>query len=98
LRRIVARNYQEIGQALDALAEGKCDAVVYDAPLLRYEVHRQFDRSLFVLPSEFERQDYAFAMPPDSPIRENVNQALLRIKASPEWQDELARLLGGSSR
>lgn len=93
-RRIFARDYLNIREALDALAEGKCDAVVYDAPLLRYEVRRQFEDTLFVLPTEFERQDYAIALPPDSPIREAVNQALLRIKANPKWEEELANLLG----
>jgi ABC-type amino acid transport substrate-binding protein len=49
------------------------------------------------LPTEFERQDYAFALPPDSPIREAVNQAILRIIASPEWEEELVDLLGERS-
>jgi hypothetical protein len=67
------------------------------SPLLRYEVRRHFEDMLFVLPTEFERQDYAIALPPGSPIREAVNQAILRIVASPEWEEELIHLLGERS-
>lgn len=93
-RRLYARTHADVLSALNALADGACDAVVYDAPLLRYQVHRRFEETLFVLPTEFERQDYAFALPPDSKLREPVNQALLRIKDNPEWEAQLADLLG----
>lgn len=93
-RKIVARHYAQVIDALDALAEGTCDAVVYDAPLLRYRVHQRFADTLFVLATEFERQDYAFALPPGSRLREPVNQALLRITDAPEWQERLTDLLG----
>lgn len=93
-RRVYARTHPDIETALAALREGECDAVVYDAPVLRYEVHRRHASQLFVLPAVFERQDYAFALPPGSPLRETVNQALLRTTSSPEWEDTLAELLG----
>ena len=94
IRRIIARGHSNVVQALESLAAGECDAVVYDAPLLRYQVQEQFRATLYVLPTEFERQDYAFALPPESELREPVNQALLRIKGSPDWESRLAEFLG----
>ncbi|TWT99970.1 Cyclic nucleotide-gated potassium channel [Botrimarina colliarenosi] len=93
-RRIYARGEPDIDAALEDLIEGRVDAVVYDAPVLRYEVHNRFEEEVVVLPAEFERQDYAFALPPNSPLRETVNQALLRTTSDADWSDSLARLLG----
>lgn len=93
-RGVRARGYPDVASALEALAEGDCEAVVYDAVVLRYQVQHQHAEELYVLSTEFEFQDYALALPPDSPLREPVNQALLRIKATEPWQDLLDRLLG----
>lgn len=93
-RRIYYRSHPDIDSALDSLNKGDCDTVVYDAPVLRYEVHNKFPDSLFVLPSVFERQDYAFALAPDSQLRETVNQALLRTTSEVDWESTIADLLG----
>ncbi|QDU87050.1 Cyclic nucleotide-gated potassium channel [Pirellulimonas nuda] len=94
LRRVAFRTHAELAGALDALQAGRCDAVVYDAPLLRYEVHGRDADAMSVLPTVFARQDYAFALPPSSPIRETVNQALLRATSSGAWDESLEELLG----
>ncbi len=96
LRHIVSRQYPDVVAALATLRDGDCEAVVYDAPILCYETYRRFAGELIVLPARFERQDYAFALPTDSPLRERINQALLRRIASPEWKDVLAGYLGES--
>ncbi|MEO0529347.1 MAG: transporter substrate-binding domain-containing protein [Planctomycetota bacterium] len=93
-RRLPSRRYDDVEAALDALARNDCDAVVYDAAVLRYKVQLDHDDRLVVLPSEFERQDYAIAMPPNSELREPINQAILRIKADPDWELRLRQLLG----
>lgn len=93
-RRITAKRFADVDAMLGALARGDCDAAVYDAAVLRYQIGRTFEGQLIVLPSEFERQDYAIALPQDSPLREPVNQAILRIKADPDWQSRLDNVLG----
>ena len=50
-------NYPDPAVGLKALSNHKVDAVVYDAPILRYYVHQRFSGSLTVLPKTFERQD-----------------------------------------
>ena len=80
--------------ALEALAQGDFDAVVYDAPLLRYQVRQQFGGRLNALPSSFERQDYGIALPQGSPHREAINRVLLESLKDPAWEELLYRYLG----
>lgn len=82
--------------ALDALAAGNVDAVVYDAPLLHYYIQQRDDDGLMVLPGMFERQDYAFALPEDSPLQEAVNRQLLVLTSEPAWENMLSRYLGNT--
>ncbi len=79
--------------ALDALAEGRVDATVYDRPILRYLTHHG-KGGLAVLPQTFARQDYAIALPQGSALREPIDLAMLEIIADPAWQNVLERYLG----
>jgi len=83
-----------LGDALASLASGALDAVVYDLPILRYQARQRFGRRLAVLPVVFERQLYAIALPPDSPLREPINRALLARTTTPDWQRQLDGYLG----
>jgi ABC-type amino acid transport substrate-binding protein len=96
LRRfgIPARTYATLEEGLEAVAQGHVDAVVYDAPLLKYLVRSQFAGRVDVLPVTFERQDYGFALPPGSPLREPINRALLRVIRSEAWSANVRRYLG----
>ncbi len=62
-----------------ALKNGDVQAVVYDAPVLQYEAGKMNDEKLQMVGSVFERQNYAFALQQDSPLRERLNQALLKL-------------------
>lgn len=93
-RRIYYRSHSDIEKAIASLERGECDAVVYDEPVLRYEVHQRKENRLFVLPTVFDQQDYAIALPPGSPLRETVNQTLLRVTSGPDWETTLTDLLG----
>ena len=62
--------------------------------MLRYEAREHFSGEIHVLPVIFERQDYAFALPTGSPLREHVNQALLRSIGDPDWKEVLVEYLG----
>ncbi|AKJ94463.1 ABC transporter substrate-binding protein [Thioalkalivibrio versutus] len=88
------RDHADLSSALDAVANGHADAMVYDAPLLRYQVREHFGGQLEVLPVEFLRQDYALALPQGSPLRAPMNVAILEILESDEWQRVLRRYLG----
>lgn len=91
---VPARPYQSAEKALEALARGERDAVVYDAPILKYISHQSHEGMIHVLPELLQRQDYAFALPAKSELREPINRSLLRIINSPEWTARLTRYLG----
>lgn len=93
-RHIAFARYSNPLDALRALEAGALDAVVYDAPILRFDIHAGFNGRLRVLPSTFERQYYGIALPNGSPLREEINRALLARVEAPEWAGVLARYLG----
>jgi polar amino acid transport system substrate-binding protein len=86
--------YDTPDAALAALAGNEIDAVVYDAPILRYAVRQRFGPILEVLPAVFEHQYYGIALPEGSPLLEPINEALLRRTSTPEWNALLQRYLG----
>lgn len=94
-RQISVAEFDSAEDALDALANGRVDAVVYDEPILRYRVHKRGDNKLRVLPEIFQSQNYAIALPPESPLREPLNQLVLEKTSGPSWQDLLYRYFGG---
>lgn len=71
--------YTTVGEGIQALRDGGVQAVVFDAPVLQYETGKLSDESLQMVGPVFERQNYAFALQPDSPLRERLNQALLTL-------------------
>jgi len=81
-------------EALQALAHGSVDAVVYDEPILRYLILTEFHGNLYVLPNTFDEQIYGLALPPGSQLREPINRALLAETGSPAWHELLIRYLG----
>lgn len=92
--RLSFRAKPSLKDALDALAGGAVDAVVYDAPILSYQIHRRLDDRLSVLSARLERQDYGIALPPGSVLREAINHALLESLRDPAWKESLFRYLG----
>jgi len=87
------RGLTTLAQALDSLSRHEVDAVVYDAPLLSYQISLLHNQELKLLDAIFARQNYAIAMPTGSPWRKPVNEALLALLNTPAWQDELEQWL-----
>lgn len=80
---------------LSAVADGRADAFVYDAPILRYYLAEDsaLRDKVTVLPNTVERQDYAIALPQGSPLRERINRALLKRVLAPSWKQELDKYM-----
>ena len=97
-RNILFAKHPDVDAALRSLSAGKCDAVVYDAPILKYQTYQNWSGEAYVLPATFERQNYAFALPSDSELREPINQVLLRQTSSPKWEEVLATYFGESQQ
>jgi ABC-type amino acid transport substrate-binding protein len=84
-----------LDQALAALDAGTVDAVVYDAPLMRYTISQRYARRLQVLPLVLARQDYAFALPRNSTLRRDINSSLLKRINRGDWHERLKQYFGG---
>ncbi len=70
------RTYPDAVAGLRDLESGAIEAFVYDAPLLELAITEHFSDRLRILPHTFQRQDYAFALPTKSPLREEINRRL----------------------
>jgi len=92
--RISYLPYKTPQEGLIALKKGDIDALVYDEPMLRYYIHRDYPGSLHVLPKLMLRQDYGIALTSNSPVREQINVVLLQKIREKAWQDEIIRYLG----
>jgi len=89
----------DIDTAMQALADKKAGAVVYDAPLIRYwlTTHEQVKDKLGLVGSPFARQHYGFAMPIESPLRKSVNTAMLELRGEGYLEQLEQRWFGGST-
>jgi ABC-type amino acid transport substrate-binding protein len=86
--------HESPGEALSALSQGRLDAVVYDKPILRYLARTEIGPDIRMLPHTLDQQQYAIALPEGSPLREELNRALLAVIDGPDWRETLAAHLG----
>jgi polar amino acid transport system substrate-binding protein len=95
---INGRTFSDRQELLAALDDGRLDAVVSDGAILKYMIKKAKAEgryeTLSVLPFVFEKQNYAFALPDESPHLEKLYQALLSIRETPEWKKELVKYIG----
>jgi polar amino acid transport system substrate-binding protein len=95
---INSRTFSDRQKLLAALDDGRLDAVVGDDAVLKYKIKEAQAEgryeTLSVLPFVFEKQNYAFAMPDESPYLEKLNQALLSVRDTPAWAVEIVKYIG----
>ena len=93
-RQIFFRPFETPSEGLAALKNGTIDAFVYDKPILRYLITREYHGVLKVLEKSFLNQDYAIALPAGSNLREPLNRYLLKATGDPQWYRTLQQYLG----
>jgi polar amino acid transport system substrate-binding protein len=86
--------YEQVEGGYDALLTGTVDAVVYDAPNLLYYAKHQGQGQVAVVGKLFVPQDYAVAVRQGSPLRKQINLALVRLNDSGEAQGIRAKWFG----
>jgi ABC-type amino acid transport substrate-binding protein len=84
--------YPDVAAGLAAVARGEIDAFVHDEPILAWEIGKV--QGVVMAPVSFAPQDYAIVLPPESPMRETVNRALLEVMTSDQWPAIQRRYLG----
>jgi polar amino acid transport system substrate-binding protein len=92
--RISYRKFATLQDGLDALRERKLDAFVYDKPMLAWAIQQGYSSSIELLDASFDPQQYAFAIPTNSPLRKVLDVALLDAIHSGWWEQTIFRYLG----
>jgi len=79
---------------LQALRTHALDAFVYDKPLLAWIIHTQFASSVELIDTTFETQEYAIALPTNSPLAKPLNVGILQAVEGDWWQPTVFRYIG----
>lgn len=94
MMRIAYRKYDTPDDGLKALRAHALDAFVYDKPLLSWIIRQQYSSSIELIDTTFETQEYAFALPGNSPLEKPLNVAILGAIESDWWQPTVFRYVG----
>lgn len=86
-------NIDDCYQALD---DGKVDAVVFDSPVLRYYVNGEGAGVADLAGSVFQSEDYGLAFEQGSPLRKDVDEALLAMRQDGTYDQLKDKYFGGS--
>jgi polar amino acid transport system substrate-binding protein len=70
---------ETIDDAYALLDKRIAQAIVYDAPELAFEVLQNPDKGYTIPATTFNTEEYGIAFPAGSPLREEINRALLRL-------------------
>jgi len=95
-RGIHATEVPDIHTAMDDLLNGRAEAFVYDRAVLLAALARH-PKPITVLPGAYSVDFYAFALPPNSPLRRPLDAAMLRALDSPAWQQTLTQYFGSNA-
>jgi len=93
-QNVVGIGFATPSGGLRALDDGKIEAFVLDAPVLKYLIHQKYQGRLQVLPEVFDQQYYGIALPEGSSLREPLNRSLLLYIQTEDWKAQLERYLG----
>lgn len=96
-QRIQFQPYPAPLEGLQAVQNGDIEVFVFDAAVLRFVNSEELNGGLRIGATNREIQRHAFALTPDSDLRELLNQKLLEKTDSSAWQDLLERYLPDQS-
>jgi polar amino acid transport system substrate-binding protein len=73
---------EKIEEAYKKLEENKVDAIVYDAPAVIHYTENEGKGKFNVVGTVFEKQNYGVALQSGSPLRDKINQVILKLRES----------------
>jgi polar amino acid transport system substrate-binding protein len=98
LQRMSARSYPFVIQASKALQRGDVDALIYEKAILGHMIKEYGWRELQVLPHTLAVREYAIALPTNSPLKEPINRALLKVVQGPDWKSVVQHYVGATDQ
>jgi ABC-type amino acid transport substrate-binding protein len=84
---IQAVKVEDVDKAYPLIESGKVDAIVYDAPVLQHYASKMGKGKVKVVGMLFQEQNYGIALQFQSPYREKINIALLKLIESGAYKE-----------
>lgn len=81
-------------EALKLLAGGRVDMVVDDQSALKYYARKNKIAGVTILPQLLILEGYSFVLAKNSPLRDQLNQAIKEYTSLPGWQNILSKYIG----
>lgn len=78
--------FDRFEEAAESLAGGRADAVVYDSPVLLYHAAHEGRGRVQTAGAVFRSEYYGILFRQGSPLRKEVNEALLKLRESGEYR------------
>lgn len=88
-------SYSSPEEIFEALAAGRVEAVVFDAPILSYYASTTTEPATHLMPRIYRRENYGIALPANSELKEDIDRALLRLRENGIYDDLLKHWFGG---
>ncbi len=93
---IDATEAADVPSAFAAIEDRSAEAMVFDSPILLYYAATRGQGRVAMAGPVFKPEAYGIAFPLSSPLREDVNRALLRVRESGRYQEIYERWFRGS--
>ena len=97
-RSVPFSEFDNINALFKALETGELDAIVHDAPVLSYYAQNDGKGLVKTTGSIFRPEKYGIVLPEGSPLREQINRALLRLREDGTYRSLLTKWFGENYR
>ncbi|MCF2905893.1 transporter substrate-binding domain-containing protein [Octadecabacter sp. CECT 8868] len=89
--------YGSPDEMFQLLENDNLDAIVFDAPILSYYSNTHTEPATRLLPRIYRRENYGIALPNSSPLGEQINQSLLRLREDGTYDELVTKWFGRAS-
>jgi ABC-type amino acid transport substrate-binding protein len=86
-------SFESVHEGLNAVAGKKIDAFVLNEHMLKYNVKKDFQGRVQVLPGIFDEYFVVIALKNGHELRKKINKAFLKIMKTEKWDDILNRYI-----
>ena len=94
MQGVAHQNVKTIDAAYAMLETQQLDAIVYDSPVLRYYAAKAGQGKVRIIGVLLKPEQYGIALPTGSPLREEVNRALLALQSDGTYAQLYTRWFG----
>lgn len=93
-RQITHRTYGSLDELLKAFEREEIDTVVFDGPLLKWYLQNNGADTARLVDRVFKAENYGIVLPSGSPLREEINRALLTLRESGAYDEIYHKYFG----